>query len=232
MSEQIFDSYVENAFGEFKQAEFKFHQFDHNYLPIFPKQNAKVLDIGIGRGEMLSSMKRWGHDYHGIDISPSTIKYCKSIDLSCELVEDTATWLLNHENQFDVITLLDVLEHVPRDHTIDFVKALHKALKPGGKLIVQVPNLQAPDGQLQHHNDFTHVSGFIEHSLAQVLQVGGFNEFEFHAFEGFTQGNFKETIKKCLRFFFWKWVRFTRAINGNINPTILTPVFYSVAKKN
>ena len=56
----IFYSYVENAFGEYKQAEFKFKQFKNNYSQFFPiDKNARLLDIGIGRGEMLTCMKDW-----------------------------------------------------------------------------------------------------------------------------------------------------------------------------
>ena len=42
-----------------------------------------MLDIGVGLGEMLSCMKNWGHNYHGIDISPSTIEFCKKYNQEC-----------------------------------------------------------------------------------------------------------------------------------------------------
>jgi len=60
--QEIFDSYVENSFGEEKQAVFKFKQFEINYKEYFPvNQDARVLDIGIGRGEMLSCYEKWGY---------------------------------------------------------------------------------------------------------------------------------------------------------------------------
>ena len=181
---------------------------------------------------MLSCMNHWGFkNASGVDISPSTINFCRSIDLACELTEDTTAWLSENKGKFDLITLLDVLEHVPRDQTISFCSALRESLKPGGTLIVQVPNLQAPDGHLHHFNDFTHVSGFIEHSLSQVLLTAGFGEINFYGFEEFYESSPKVMIKKVFRLFYLKWVRFTRAINGNINPKILTPVLFAVVKR-
>lgn len=233
MSQEIFDTYIDNAFGKAEQAQFKFKQFEINYRRFFPASaEALCLDIGIGRGEMLSCMSRWGFkSSQGVDISPSTVKFCQSIGLNCELTSDTTEWLNQHPASFDLITLLDVLEHVPKEHTISFCKALKTSLRPGGTLIVQVPNLQAPDGQLHHFNDFTHVNGFIEHSLEQVLLTAGFENAIFHSFEEFYENTPKVFLKKFLRTLYLKWVRFTRAINGNINPNILSPVLFAVVKK-
>lgn len=229
---RLFDNYVETAFDGFEQAAFKFKQFELNYKQYFPQEKSyRVLDIGIGRGEMLSCMRDWGFNYQGIDISPSTVRFCQTLDLKCQLVEDTAAWLLIHKEAFSLITCLDVLEHVPRDHTIEFLKAIRTALRDGGRVIIQVPNLQSPFGYLHHFNDFTHVSGFVEHSLAQVLAVAGFMEFEFHGFEECYEGGIKQNLRKSIRYIYRRMVRFLRAVNLNPNPEILDPVFYAVAIK-
>ena len=105
--QEIFEKYIENSFDSHQQANFKFHQFELNYKKFFKKGvSLNTLDIGVGRGEMLSCMKKWGHNYHGIDISPSTVEFCKKLDLSCELVDDTEFWLNDHQKQFDIITCL------------------------------------------------------------------------------------------------------------------------------
>ena len=188
-----------------------------------------TLDIGVGRGEMLSCMKKWGHNYHGIDISPSTVNFCKKLDLSCELVDDTEFWLNNHQNQFDIITCLDVLEHIPKEHLINFLKSIRNSLNKDGIAIFQVPNLQSPFGYLHHFNDITHVCGFVEHSLNQVLLSVGFNNLTFFGFEEFYEKTPKILLKIILRFFYRKLIRFLRTINANPNPRILDPVISVVA---
>ena len=228
--QEIFEKYIENSFDSHHQANFKFHQFELNYKKYFKKSvSLNTLDIGVGRGEMLRCMKKWGHNYHGIDISPSTVNFCKKLDLSCELVDDTEFWLNNHQKQFDIITCLDVLEHIPKEHLINFLKSIRNSLNKDGIAIFQVPNLQSPFGYLHHFNDITHVCGFVEHSLNQVLLSVGFNNLTFFGFEEFYEKTPKILLKIILRFFYRKLIRFLRTINANPNPRILDPVISVVA---
>ena len=230
---EIFDTYMDNAFGAYEQAGVKFRQFENNYKQYFPlDKKAKLLDIGVGRGEMLACMKEWGYlNYLGIDISPSTINYCQSLGLACQICDDVCAWLDKNRNTFSLITLLDVLEHIPKKQTIQYLKAIRSALRDDGMLIVQVPNLQAPDGQLHRYNDFTHEVGYIEHSLRQVLVASGFTGIQMNGFEGFVTGGVLENLRKLLRSLLWLYTRLKRDITGNLNPRILYPVFYAVARK-
>jgi 2-polyprenyl-3-methyl-5-hydroxy-6-metoxy-1,4-benzoquinol methylase len=230
---EIFDDYIANSFVQEKQAIFKFKQFEKNYKKYFPENhNAKLLDIGIGCGEMLTMMRDWNYqDYLGIDISPSTVNFCESIGLKVLLVASSFDYLKNNEEQYNVITMIDVLEHIKKEEIVSYLKALNASLTQDGLLIVQVPNLQASDGYLHRYNDITHELGFIEHSLAQVLLASGFKQFEFHGFEEFVFHTPLETVRRVIRTLHWKSVRLLRWANGNINPKILNPVFYVVAYK-
>lgn len=229
----IFDTYIDNAMGDRKQADKRFTQFAYNYKKYFPiNTDIRVLDIGIWRGEMLTCFRNWGYENSSwVDISPSTVAFCTSIGLRCELCSDTADWLNKQTGAFDIITLIDVLEHIPKDKTIAFIEALKNALKPNGKVIIQVPNLQSPDWQLHRYNDFTHEFGYIEHSLKQVLTVWWFNHIEFWGFEELCLGGIEEKISKFLRKIYYFFVFVTRHITRNINPKILNPVFFAVATK-
>lgn len=231
---EIFENYIETSFDGYTQADFKFRQFERNYRSYFPEDlSAPLLDIGIGRGEMLSCMKDWQfYNYMGIDISASTVQFCQSLGLRCQWVENTVAWLVEHTNQFALITLLDVLEHIEKNDVVPLLVALHAALTEKGVLIIQLPNMQAPDAHLQRYNDATHVGGYIENSLRQVLLAAGFSEMRFMPFNDSISTSWKEPIRLFLRACYWKWVRFTRKINGNINPEILTPTFFAVVVKS
>ena len=232
---EIFDDYIANSFGDSVQSSAKFRQFLHNYRRFFPnKMDADILDIGIGRGEMLSCLKTWGYSKsRGIDISLSTVNFCRGINLNVELVSDTESWLADNVNSFDVITLLDVLEHINKESLVSFLRAIKNSLKDGGVLIIQTPNAQSPDFQLHRYNDITHEFCFSEHSLSQLLITVGFSSFSFSGFEIYV-GNknlFLEFGGRVLRFIYLFFIRVGRKINTNLNPRILNPVFL-VSLKN
>lgn len=220
---QIFDSYLENAFNGRFQCELKIAQFKHNYTRFLPdKKELPVLDIGIGRGEMLTCMKEWGFtNYHGIDISPSIIKFCKELGLNCTLVEDSAKFLDSHKKEFSLITLLDVLEHFQKQNALELLSTVRESLREDGSVIIQVPNLQAPDGQLHRYNDFTHEIGFIEHSLRQVLSATGYNVVAIIGFEEIIGQNTRSKAWRFTRRRYHNIVRCLRRLNHNLSPHIL-----------
>lgn len=231
---EVFQNYIENAFCTYEQSAVKRKLFEMNYNRFFPKDKESfLLDIGVGTGEMLSYMKSAGYNnYIGIDISDETIKYCTNLGLKADLVDDTPEWLLNNKGKFDLITLLDVLEHIKKPELLHFLKSIHDALSSNGVLIVQAPNLQSPDGQLHRYNDITHEIGFTEHSLNQILIVAGYKNVDIYGFEDNIPGTLKHGCRYVARTLYWKYVRFTRLISGNLNPEILNPVFFAVARKN
>jgi 2-polyprenyl-3-methyl-5-hydroxy-6-metoxy-1,4-benzoquinol methylase len=224
--DEIYQSYVENAFDGYHQAEFKIRQFQLNYKRFFPIDKAsRTLDIGIGRGEMLTCLKQEGYaNYLGIDISPSTVNFCTSLGLNCVQVDDTTKWLSAHRGSFSLITLLDVLEHFKKEATIPLLKAIRGALRDDGTLIIQVPNMQSPDSQLHRYNDFTHEVGYVEHSLNQLLQITGFTSPQFFGFEEFISQHWSRHFWLGARELYWNYVRFIRRATGNLNPYILNPV--------
>ena len=230
---EFWDNYVEQTFDGNRMADFKLKQFEANYRKYFPEdRNVPLLDIGVGRGEMLLSMKNWGYtNYQGVDISSSTTSFCQSQGLLCHLVDDVPSWLNKTGSRFGLITLLDVLEHIEKNEVIRFLKQLYQTLLPGGVLLIQVPNAQSPDSNLYLYGDFTHQTTFTEYSLKQVLVTSGFRDVSFCGFEDALSKGFRRIVRTSLRSFFWSWARATRRINGNLNPQILHPIFFAVVKK-
>ena len=226
---EVFENYVELSL-QYGFSEAKLHQYELNYRRYFPAPPASVLDIGIGLGEMLSCMRDWGYAYHGIDISPSSVAACKARGLSCEVVEDTPAFLARNEGRYALITMLDVLEHVPKNAMVGMLKAVAGALSPDGKLILQVPSSQAKESTLSRYHDITHEILFDQHALGQLLGASGFSAATFAGFEPFYSGGPKVALKKLLRSAVWAATRLERRITGNLDPAILSPALVAVAR--
>ncbi len=229
---EIYDRYLDVNFATREPNGFKPHWFAHNYKSLLPSDPATpMLDVGPGLGEWLDCLKVWGYtNAVGIDLSPQVVEHCGARGHSVELVADSLGWLDAHAGQFGVITLLDVLEHVPRDATVALLAALRRALAPGGKLIVQVPNAQNPDGLLYRYGDFTHTAGFTEYSLAEVFRAAGFGRWRFAGFEFMPWKGKKATLVRFLRAIYYRWVHLRRTLDANLDPDVLNPVMFAVAE--
>jgi 2-polyprenyl-6-hydroxyphenyl methylase / 3-demethylubiquinone-9 3-methyltransferase len=98
--------------------------------------NKRVLDIGCGGGILSESMARLGASVKGIDLSENALGVADLHSLesgvtNIEYEEISAEALAEREPQsYDVITCMEMLEHVPRPASI--VQACAKLIKPGG----------------------------------------------------------------------------------------------------
>ena len=233
--QEIWDDYVNHMYQQdSKQRESAIKLLENNYKKYFPKdKNARVLDIGYGRGEMLTCMKDGGGylHYEGVDISKSTFNFCKSIGLQCALTDDVKKWLSSSNNRYEMITLLSVIQYIKKEEVVPYLNQIYQSLKPGGVFIIQAPNAQSPDSAHYLHHDIMSEVFFSEASLGQVLSAAGFTDISFYGFEASLSTGVKGFIKRGIRRLYWESVRLTRAINNNINPRILNPMIYAVARK-
>ena len=111
-----------------------------NLAPVAEK---KVLDVGCGGGILAESLAQRGAQVTGIDMGDAPLGVAKlhqlesglSIDYQKSTAEDFAQ---KHENAFDVVTCLEMLEHVPDPSSV--VRACAKMVKPGGHVFFSTIN--------------------------------------------------------------------------------------------
>lgn len=74
------------------------------------------------------------------------------------------------DRQFDLLTLLEVLEHVPPATAVEIVRQCFQLTRPGGHLLVSVPNVYRPGVQ----QEWTHIAQFPYMDLAGLLAWAGY----------------------------------------------------------
>jgi SAM-dependent methyltransferase len=96
----------------------------------------KILDIGCGSGVMLQALSDVGQTY-GMDMSDDAISFSQKIFDGKVEKGSLPNQIPYEKNFFDLITALDVIEHIDLD--IDSLVAMHSLLVPGGKVVITVP---------------------------------------------------------------------------------------------
>jgi SAM-dependent methyltransferase len=138
--------------------------------------SASILDIGCGMGFALLALKRMGFvNLYGIERDMSQYEFSLKNGLQVILTDDTKKYLGDYPQNYDVVLLFDVLEHIPVGDQINFLRAIYSTLRPGGKLILQVPNACSPFGLYYRYIDYTHYSSFTSISLCFVCLNAGFD---------------------------------------------------------
>ena len=106
-------------------------------------RGARVLDIGCGGGLLSEALAREGAQVTAIDLAPELVKVARlhglesgvSVDYRVQAAEDLAAV---EPGSFDVITCMEMLEHVPDPTSI--IAACTRLLKPGGHLFLSTIN--------------------------------------------------------------------------------------------
>jgi len=198
-----------------------------------PNRDARILDIGCGYGRYLHALVKMGYrNCHGIDISEDQVKYAQQ-ELGLLNVEyaDAVGWLEGRANEYDCILAIDLLEHLTNETLLDLGEKIYAALKPGGILIIQVPNGVSPLNPYIY-GDLTHVRAFTIKSMQQFFLHCGFIPEGFHEILPMVVG-----FKSAVRRFLWpilikpSIVWFMFFVNGRSRVNIYSANFIAVARR-
>jgi len=165
-----------------------------------PKTAHRYLDVGCGFGGFLVAFAKLGMEVYGVEIDPQRIQLaeanCLDHDLKdCVLADNILDEaLVNRLGRFDVITCIDVIEHV-----LDVPKALlHMTgmLNPGGILMLEIPN--------KHSLSFVARDGHFELFGITLLNRNdaieyhkAFFNFEYDVGDYYEIDFYRHEIEKC-----------------------------------
>lgn len=163
-----------------------------------------VLDVGCGGGLLSEAMSERGARVTGIDLAEASLKVARlhalesrrTIDYQCIAVETLAAQQPDH---YDVVTCLEMLEHVPDPEAI--VAACAQAVKPGGWLFFSTLNRNVkswllgivaaehvlgwvPEGTHQHQR-FIKPSELLQMTDRYQLEPQSMKGLVFHPLKGF-----------------------------------------------
>ena len=140
------------------------------HYPSFIK-HGNVLDVGCGNGRLLADLERLGWQGQGIDMSEQAVAIAKKHGLNVQV--GTLPNKSLPSGVFDAVILHHVLEHLPEPKVI--LGELYRLLKPGGQLIITVPNTRSLMANIFGSNWFSHeiprhIFGYTAYALKRLLR--------------------------------------------------------------
>ncbi|MDZ4792739.1 MAG: class I SAM-dependent methyltransferase [Bacteroidota bacterium] len=103
------------------------------------RKTGKMLDVGCGIGLFLAAAKERGWEVYGTEFTDKAISICKSKGITMQQGRMDAAWFA--ENEFDVITSFEVLEHI--NNPLEEMSNIQRILRPGGLFYFTTPNFNA-----------------------------------------------------------------------------------------
>ena len=128
----------------------------------------RILDVGCGTGANLLMLSQFG-DAEGVDVSEDALAFCRERGL--ENVKLGAAEQLPYEDgTFDLVTALDVVEHL--DDDLAGLREMRRVLRPGGRVLLFVPTFMFLWGLQDDVSN--HRRRYRMPELQRVLEQAGF----------------------------------------------------------
>lgn len=196
------------------------------------EQDSKVLDLGCGDGTISSFFREKFSSVTGVDLNKEKLAKAETLGITT-CCEDVMIFLSKTEQDFDLIYAFDLLEHLEKKNIVPFLKSCLEKTRPGGRLILQMPNPISPLGYGVVQGDLTHVFPLSPTLAKTLLTEVGFENIELRETGPSLWGY---SLSATVRFLIWRvfrlWMRFINFIESGERANLpLTRVYLITGKK-
>ena len=182
--------------AKFKDLDWMTKDKINTIIKFLPKENSRILDLGIGQGYLEQRLQEIGGNYelYGIDISEKAIARLKR-KFKGKFKNGDVLKIKNFykKNYFDAIVAIELIEHISPRKVFRFYKDIRSLLKPAGIFILSTPlneNLR-----YMKENPSSHVREYTKPIIVAELKLSGFKVLEERYFFAFKN---LYSIKKIL----------------------------------
>jgi len=144
---------------------------------VLPK-DARILDVGAGGGEVVYVLRALGFDASGLEPNEGYARYAAET-LGLPVRQGFHQDELVEAQSQDAITMFHMVEHL--ENPLATLRNVHRWLRPGGVLVVEVPNVEAVCQQPHSQFHRGHLYHFNFATLEKLGERAGFNAIERHA---------------------------------------------------
>lgn len=213
----------------------KLQYLNYNFSK-YLRPNLRILEIGPGLGEFLEfASSSFSPTIDLIDRDQATLSALKSkyrINRDWQVPAEEIGAIDAELGQYDLIFMSQIMEHVETKSIVGLLKTLDRHLRPGGHLLVTVPNGANPLSIVERYSDYTHHNLFSPNSLKQIVQFADLANVQVHI-EGYKipADNILGFIRNFLQAVLHFVLKLILIINGGVYFSPLHPNITLVIKK-
>ena len=204
---RLYDCYVSSGqVGDISKKKSKLKLANYPYLVNLVKKHLsedrtiQIADLGCGHGALLFVLSSMGYkNIVGVDISLEQISLAHAMGIKEAVNKELTLFLDEAQQKFDVIFLMDVLEHLTKDEMFELLDRVYLRLNTNGSLIIHVPNADGLHGMRIRYGDLTHETSFNPTSLRQLTYACGFKAIKYVEDVPIVHG-----FKSLIRFILWR----------------------------
>lgn len=194
-----------------------------DYVPL--DTSTRVLDVGCGFGFALQAFRQNGYtNLKGVEISEGQARVARLHGFDVDTTADVRSWLQSKRGGYDLVLLLDVLEHIPKDEQLPILEAIRGSMSANGKLLITVPNANSILASRWRYIDYTHECSFTEHSLGYLLRLANFSAIQISNEKGLQRfprrvwtKSGRQAVRKWIVRWFWLQVYLAEIPNIEID---------------
>jgi len=164
----------------------------------------RLLDVGASTGLFMNLARNMGWEVYGIEPSEWAVQYALD-NYQLSIHHGVYSKDIFRDRQFDLVTLLDVIEHV--DDPLGLCKNIYDVVSPNGILCIVTPNIDSIAFRLLKrrwwHVRVAHIHFFSPGTLSRLLDMAGFKIIKHRHYSWYFSiryllSRFDNTFIKCL----------------------------------
>jgi SAM-dependent methyltransferase len=142
------------------------------------RNEGPVLDVGCGRGELLTLLREAGVEARGIDADADMVAYARGEELDVEQADLLEYLDRSDDRALGGIFMGQVVEHLPAATLVQALRLAAGKLRPGGLLVAETINPLSPIALRNYFADLTHAQPLVPETLELLARQAGFAQSE------------------------------------------------------
>ena len=153
--------------------------FANSFPPLQPSNDGYVLDIGCGRGELLSLLTEAGVPARGIDVNGEMVALCRERGFDAVQADALSHLESLPDASLAGLTAIQVVEHLEPAYLARFLEAAFHKLRPGAPIVLETINPACWMAFFEAYiRDLTHARPIHPDTLRFLVQASGFSSVD------------------------------------------------------